>query len=144
MAQTLRDIMTTEVRTISPSASCFEAARLMKDLDVGIVPVVDGELLVGVVTDRDIVVRVVSESRDPLTSMVSDAMSTTVTTATPDWDIKHTANVMSSEQIRRLPVVEIGRLVGIVSLGDLAVEGNKDSLSGQTLSEISVPAQPRK
>jgi CBS domain-containing protein len=136
--------MTTQVRTISPSASCFEAARLMKELDVGIVPVVDGEMLVGVVTDRDIVVRVVSESRDPLTSMVSDAMSTTVTTASPDWDIKKAADVMSSEQIRRLPVVENGRLCGIVSLGDLAVEGNKDSLSGQTLSEISVPAQPRK
>jgi len=141
--KTLRQIMTTDVRTLSRGASVYEAARLMKELNVGIIPIVEGENLFGVITDRDIVLRVVAEGRDSMTVQVEEIVSQDVTMASPDWEVDRAAQVMAQQQIRRLPVVENNRLVGIVSLGDLAVEGTKEKVAGQTLSQISEPAQPK-
>jgi CBS domain-containing protein len=110
---------------------------------VGSVPVCDGDRLLGMVTDRDITLRVTAEGRDPQVP-VSQVMTAEVFYCYDDQDVKEAAKVMRKKQIRRLPIVNReNKLVGIVSLGDLAVEAGKDKLSGRTLEEISEPAKPR-
>lgn len=136
----LREIMTRTVEVVRPEATIFEAASAMRRLGVGFLPVCDGRRLQGTLTDRDVVLRTVAESRDPQVATVREAMSSEVVYAFEDDTVERAAALMRQHQIRRLPVVDRGRnLVGVVSLGDLAVEGRDDRLSGTTLERISEP-----
>jgi CBS domain-containing protein len=132
----IRDVMTPNPRTVSPDDTIQQAARIMQAEDTGAVPVVDAGRVLAVVTDRDIVVRVVAEGGS-LSRPVRDVASMNVVCATPDMTTREASDLMSENQIRRLPVVEGDRLVGIVSIGDLAVKEGKDSRIGDTLQNIS-------
>lgn len=135
--QLIRDVMTSNPRTVSESDSVRDAAAIMASEDVGAVPVVDGNKVVGVVTDRDIVVRLVAEGKDCTTARVSEAMSRGVKTVREDTAVDEVLRMMGSAQIRRVPVVGANdELVGIVSIGDLAKE-NKDDKVGQAIENIS-------
>jgi CBS domain-containing protein len=140
----LRDVMTRDVKTIPPSAAVDEAASLMKSLNVGAIPVCNGQRLEGMVTDRDIVLRVVAEKRDPRTTKVEQAMTPRMIHGYEDQDVEDAAKVMQKEQIRRLPVVNHDKqLVGIVALGDLAVKVAAYEIGGETLEQVSKPAESR-
>ncbi len=139
---TIRDYMTTGVQTVGPDATLFEVAQLMRDIDTGVVPVVSGATLVGLITDRDIVVRAIADGADPSTAKVEDYLSRNPTTVSPDTGVQQAAQLMQRDQIRRLPVVQGTELVGIISIGDLAVDTGKDRLIGDTLEDISRPAEP--
>ena len=132
----IREVMTPNPRTISPTDSIQNAARIMRDEDAGAVPVVDNGRAIGIVTDRDIVVRVVAEGGQ-LNKPVGDIVTGSIVAATPDMSTREAAELMSEHQIRRLPVVENDRLIGIVSIGDLAVKEGKDGRIGDTLQHIS-------
>lgn len=132
----IRDVMTPNPRTVSPNDTIRAAARIMVDEDTGAVPVVNDGRVLAVVTDRDIVVRVVAEGGS-IDRPVGDIASGQLVCATPDMSTHEASDLMSEYQVRRLPVVENDRLVGIVSLGDLAVKENKDSRTGDTLEHIS-------
>jgi CBS domain-containing protein len=135
------DVMTRAVEVIAPDATLDEAAEKMKRLDVGPLPVCDGDRLLGMITDRDITVRAVAESRDPITTRVSEIMTPEVVFTYDDEDVKDAAKLMEEHQLRRLVVLNREKkLVGIVALGDLAVETSDDKLKGQVLEEISKPA----
>lgn len=137
----IRDVMTSNPRTVSPGDSIQNAARIMRDEDTGAVPVVDNGRPVGIVTDRDIVIRAVADGE--LNRPVRDIVSEAVVTARPDMSTREAAQLMSEHQVRRLPVVENDRLVGIVSLGDLAVKDGNDKRAGDTLEEISQGVKER-
>ena len=139
----VKDVMTPEVQVISPHATIKEVAALMKDLDVGPVPVCDGKQLLGIITDRDLAIRAIADGADPTTTRARAVMSTDVITVFADQDVREAADLMQQHQVRRLLVLDRDRqLAGIVSLGDLAVDGGDDRLSGKTLEEISEPATP--
>jgi CBS domain-containing protein/osmotically-inducible protein OsmY len=141
----LKDVMTSGVEVIHPNATVAEAAGRMKALNVGAIPVCDGDRLVGMLTDRDIVVRMVAEQRDLKGTTVRDAMTPHVTYCFEDEDVQKAGRLMSEKQIRRLVVLNRGkRLVGIVSLGDLAVEADNTRSSGEVLERVSEPAEPRR
>ena len=132
----IRDVMTPNPRTVSPDDTIQDAARIMQTEDTGAVPVVTNGRVLAVVTDRDIVVRVVAEGAS-LSSPVRSIATPDVICATPDMSTREASELMSEHQIRRLPVVENDLLVGIVSIGDLAVKEGKDSRIGDTLQNIS-------
>lgn len=132
----IRDVMTPNPRSVSPNDTIQTAAQVMQTEDTGAVPVVSDGRLLAVVTDRDIVVRVVAEGGS-FSSRVGDIATQGVVCATPEMSTSDASELMSEHQIRRLPVVENDRLVGIVSLGDLAVKEGKDSRWGDTLQSIS-------
>ena len=137
----VREVMTRGAECVGPDSTLEEAARKMRDLDVGPLPVCDHDRLVGMLTDRDIVVRVLAEGRDPKTTRVRDAMSEGISYCFEDDDVNEAARQMKEKQIRRLAVLNRDkRLVGIVSLGDLAVETGDKHLSGETLRRVSEPA----
>ena len=131
----VRDVMTSNPRTVSPGDSIQVAARIMKEEDVGVVPIVENGKTVGIVTDRDIVIRAVAEGGSD--RAVREIATTDLVFVRPDSSTRDAEKLMSERQIRRLPVVENGRLVGIVSLGDIAVKEGKDSRTGDTLENIS-------
>jgi CBS domain-containing protein len=133
MARTVNQVMTSDPRTVAPGDALTEAARHMRDADVGAVVVVDGGSVTGIVTDRDIVVRAIAEGRDPSSTTVRDVATSSTVTVTPDQSEDDAARLMRENDIRRIVVVHDGRPAGIVSLGDLAVE--KDS--GSALADIS-------
>jgi len=137
----IRDVMTPNPRTISPDDSIQNAARIMRDLDTGVVPVVENGRPMGMVTDRDIVVRAVAE--DQLNRPVREIVSGGIISASPDMSTREAAELMSEHQVRRLPVVENERLVGIVSIGDLAVKEGKDKRVGDALQDISQGVKER-
>ena len=139
----ITDIMTKDVQTVTGDTDLITVARHMRDLDVGVIPVVEGTQLVGVITDRDIVIRAVAMGLQPQQSLVRDHMSPNPTTIAPTEQASRAAEIMAREQIRRLPVVEDGTLVGILSIGDVAVDTGKDRLTGDALEQISAPAEPR-
>src|SRR6266542_949877 len=141
MGKNVKDAMTSSPATATPSQSLAEAARLMKEQDVGSVPVVDGSRLVGVLTDRDIVVRAVAEGGDPRTVQVGEIASHDVVTVRPDDDLDEALRLMAQHQIRRLAVVEDGQLVGVVAQADVALEA-KETAVGHVVEEISRPAAP--
>lgn len=143
MAQSLRDIMTRNVITVSPEQSVVDAAKIMSQNDVGSVPVVEKGICTGIVTDRDIVLRAVAEGQDIRTAKIRSVMTGNVVTGTPDMDVHKAADLMADKQIRRLPVVDNGKLVGIVALGDFAVVDIYQNEAGEALSYISEPAQPQ-
>ena len=132
----VREVMTTNPRCVSPNDSIQIAARIMKEEDTGVVPIVDNGRPVGVITDRDIVVRAVADGSQA-NKPVREIASSDLVCATPEMSTKEATKIMSERQIRRLPVVEGDRLVGIVSLGDIAVKEGKDSRTGETLENIS-------
>jgi CBS domain-containing protein len=137
----IRDIMTPNPRTVSPDDTIESAARIMRDEDTGAVPVVQDGRPVGMVTDRDIVIRAVA---DGATSRpVREVVSGRLISVSPDASTREATDLMSEHQIRRLPVVENDRLVGIVSLGDLAVKEAKDRRVGDTLQSISEGVKER-
>jgi CBS domain-containing protein len=138
----IREVMTSNPRSVSPHDSIQNAARIMRDEDAGAVPVVDNGRAVGIVTDRDIVVRVVAEGGQ-LSGPVRDIVTGGLVAASPDMSTREAAALMSEHQIRRLPVVENDRLVGIVSIGDLAVKEGKDGRIGDTLQHISEGVKER-
>jgi CBS domain-containing protein len=138
----IREVMTPNPRSVSPNDSIQNAACIMRDEDAGAVPVVDNGRAIGIVTDRDIVVRVVAEGGQ-LNRPVRDIVTGSLVSATPDMSTREAAQLMSDHQIRRLPVVENDRLVGIVSIGDLAVKEGKDGRIGDTLQHISEGVKER-
>lgn len=139
----VRDIMTQDVEAVSPQTNLVTIARRMKDLNVGSLPVVENDSLVGIITDRDIVIRAVAEGRNLQGEQALHYLTPDPTTVTPDTDARESAELMGREQIRRLPVVEGGRLVGFLAIGDVAVDVGKDKLVGDALQQISEPVQPR-
>jgi CBS domain-containing protein len=134
----IRDIMTNDVECCTLLDNVFEVATKMKEWNVGAIPIVDGEKLVGMITDRDIVVRGVAE-KHPGSTKVEDIMSGHLVTVTADTSTKEAAQLMAENQIRRLPVVEGDQLIGIVSLGDFAVHDLTDDQAKKALTEISEP-----
>jgi CBS domain-containing protein len=120
MAQTIRDVMTTNPISISAASSVADAARAMRDSNIGDVIVLDDSRIRGIVTDRDIVVRALAEGRDPFTTKIGDICSQELTTLSPTDSVDDAVYLMREKAIRRLPVVEGGKPVGIVSIGDLA------------------------
>jgi CBS domain-containing protein/sporulation protein YlmC with PRC-barrel domain len=144
-AMQLKDVMTRQVEVIHPEATLWEAAQKMAALDVGPLPVCAGDKLVGMLTDRDITVRATAEGRDPKTTRVHEVMTTEVLYAFEDQDIGEAAWLMAEHQIRRLVVLNRDKhLVGIVSLGDLAVHTGDAQQAGQTLERVSEPAEPQR
>ena len=134
------DIITRDVETIGPDTTVKEAAQRMRSADIGSLPVCDGRRLIGMVTDRDITIRVTAEGRDAASTPVQEAMTPDVAFVFEDQDVQEAAKIMQERQIRRLPVISRDRqLVGILALGDLAVAGD-DRTSGDTLQQISQPA----
>jgi CBS domain-containing protein len=140
----VRDVMTKSVATIRPDATIKDAAQLMQQHNVGSLPVVDSNGLVGIVTDRDIVVRNIAAGQDPMSTPVKNVMTSQVTTVTPEEDVHAISRMMSTRQIRRVPVVENQRLVGMVSLGDIATTGMTNMEASEALTEISKPSKPLK
>jgi CBS domain-containing protein len=142
----IQDVMTRDPRTVTPETSARDAARLMKDEDVGIIPVVEGDScrLVGVVTDRDLAVRLIAEGRDGETR-VRDVMSGgRIATCTPDQDLNAAMDTMASEQLRRIPIVdERGSLVGIVAQADVVLKARNDKKAEETVERISEPGNSR-
>jgi CBS domain-containing protein len=134
MPQHVSDIMTAAPVTVEPQASVREVARIMRDENLGAVLVTDDDRLRGLVTDRDLVVRSLAEGGDPERTSVADAISGDLITLTPEDDLDHAAEQMREHAVRRIPVVEDGRPVGIVALGDLAMERDPES----ALGDISV------
>lgn len=140
----IRDIMTKNPEVVRPDATIDEAARMMKHLDVGSLPVCNGTRVLGMITDRDITIRATAVGHDPNTTHVQDIMSHDIQYCYDDQDVKEAAKLMSENQIRRLPIVDRDKnLVGIVSLGDISVDANNDRMSGDTLEDISKPSKPK-
>jgi CBS domain-containing protein len=139
----VREIMTPDVECIGSRDNLVEAASLMRQLDVGVLPVCDDEEVVGIITDRDIVIRCVAENRDARLCQVRDAMSSGVVCVYDDNSVEDAVRVLEKYQIRRAPVMnrDNNKLVGIISLGDIAVDVGA-SLSGEALKDISHPAEP--
>jgi CBS domain-containing protein len=144
----VREIMTADVAKAAPDTTLEEIATMMKESDTGAIPVVDDDALIGIITDRDIVLRCVAEGKDPAECTAEDVVSENLETVEPDDDVEEAAQIMAHRQIRRLPVVEDGRLVGMLSLGDIAVKESEDT-AGNALESVSEgvkqnrrPAQP--
>lgn len=137
---TVTDVMSRNVRTLSPSNTIADAAMAMEELNVGVIPVCEGDTLLGVVTDRDIVVRAVAQGLGGDTPLAK-VMSTDIRTARESDDLDTVLADMASSQIRRLPVLDAEkRLIGIISIGDIALKGQDEEDVGQSLGEISAPA----
>jgi CBS domain-containing protein len=137
MAESIRDLMTANPCSIDVDKSVAYAAKMMRDEDVGLAPIVEGDRLVGTLTDRDIAIRVVAEGKDPAQTTVREVASTNVVTIDPQQDLDEALRLMAQHQVRRLPVVEEdGRLVGVVAQADVAREGD-DTQTGQVVQEIS-------
>jgi CBS domain-containing protein len=133
----VRNVMTPNPTTVEPSTPVAEVARVMKREDVGSVPVVESDRLMGTVTDRDIALRVVAEGKDPESTTVSDIASTDLVTIDPQQSLDEALRLMAQHQVRRLPVVEEdGRLVGIVAQADVAQQGS-DARTGEVVQQIS-------
>jgi CBS domain-containing protein len=133
----VKQIMTTDVSTVTPNDTVTKAASIMKQLNVGSVPVIDGSRVVGIVTDRDITLRGIAKGGDP-NQKISEVMTSDVKYATPDMDVHAVADLMAENQVRRLPVIDNDKLVGIVAIGDLAVENIFENEAGEALHNISM------
>jgi CBS domain-containing protein len=142
----LRDIMTPRPECLSPEDSLIEAARKMRSLDVGSLPIRDdNDRVIGMITDRDIVVRAIAEGVNPLTTNVREVMTDEVVCGFDDQDVEEAARTMRERRIRRLVVLDRNhRLVGIIALGDLATEVADPTCSGEVLQDVSEPAVPRR
>jgi CBS domain-containing protein len=139
----IEKVMTREVEFCSPDTPIHEVAAKMKYLDVGVIPICDGDQLTGLATDRDIVLKAVAQNVS-MDTPVSEVMTTDPVRGTVHMTPQEAADLMADVQIRRLPIVEDGKLIGIVSLGDLAVTEKLNDEAGQALEEISTPSEPAK
>ena len=140
MALKVRDTMTGSPRSIDASTSVVEAARLMREGHIGSLPITADEQLVGMITDRDIAMRVVAEAADPKVTSVEDVYSQDLISVEPDNDLEEALRLMARHQVRRLPVVENGRLVGIVAQADIALRENEKK-TGELVEAISEPLE---
>lgn len=140
----IKEIMTKDVATITEEGTVEDAADIMKQYDVGAVPVCCEQKIIGIVTDRDIAVRSIAEGKDYKKVKAREIMTSNPVLGNPEMDVSEAASIMSEKQVRRLPVVEKNTsvLVGIVSLGDIAVEPKYEDNCGAVLSNISEPCTP--
>jgi CBS domain-containing protein len=137
MGKSVQELMTSNPCSIDTDKSVAYAAKMMRDEDVGLAPIVEGNRLVGTVTDRDITIRLVAEGKDPESTKVTDIASTKLVTVEPQQDLEEALQLMAKHQVRRLPVVEEdGRLVGVVAQADVAKHGD-DARTGDLVEEIS-------
>ncbi len=133
MAQSIREVMTKDPITLPADRPVIEAARCMRDRDIGDVIVTEGDRIIGILTDRDIVVRVVAEGRDPATTTLGEVATGSLATVSPDDSVDDAVRLIREHNVRRLPVVENGRPVGVVTIGDLAMDLDRRS----ALADIS-------
>ena len=137
MAKSVRELMTRNPCSIDSDKSVTYAAKMLRDEDVGLAPIVDGDRLVGTVTDRDIAIRVVAEGKDPESTKVKEIASINLVTVDPQEDLEVAVKLMAKHQVRRLPVIEEGgRLVGLVAQADIARSGDEKQ-TGRVVEEIS-------
>lgn len=136
----LQEVMTKETFSCKPDDSIQEIAKAMKEHDIGSLPIVDNDKVIGIVTDRDIVLEAIAENKTDATA--KDIMTDNPITGTPDMDIEDASITMAEYQIRRLPIVDNDQLVGYVAIGDLAVKDETDEEAGEALSEISEESKP--
>ena len=139
-ARSVRDAMTADPRSIGTSASAVDAAQLMRAEGVGSLPVLESEKLVGMITDRDIATRVVAEAADPTATTVREVYSRDVISVEPDTDLDDVLQLMARHQVRRVPVVERGELVGIVAQADIALNWS-EAETGKLVEAISEPSE---
>ncbi|THE14353.1 CBS domain-containing protein [Bacillus timonensis] len=132
----VRDVMSTDVEYCTPLDNVYEVAVKMKDLDIGAIPILEDNKLIGMITDRDLVVRGYAEKRSG-SNKVTNVMSEDLITCTPDTSLEEASELMAKHQIRRIPVVENDQLVGMLSLGDLSTNERSDNYAGEALSDIS-------
>ena len=137
--KTVRDVMTHAVASCSPDMTLMDAAKLMNDLNIGDVVVMDDGKVRGIITDRDIVVRAVAKGIDPRAERIKDHMTDGIVSGKTDWDLDKVADTLAKHQVRRLPIVENGALVGIVSLGDVARHERDKKAVASSLKDISTP-----
>ncbi len=136
----VKEVMTTKIAFVHPTDKVMDAARLMQKYNVGSIPVCDEDsTLRGIVTDRDIVIRNIAYGNDPFNTDISGIMTPNVKTVDPDTNINDVTKMMAEYQIRRIPVVEDSKLVGIVALGDMATDKRFDTEASEALTEISKP-----
>ena len=141
MGTKVRDVMTTRPRVVTPETPVSQVAELMESEDIGAVPVLEGEQLAGMITDRDIVTRAIAQGKDPRGMPVREVSTRDVVTVSPDHDLSDALQLMAQHQIRRLPVVDDeNRLVGIVSQADVAL-GAREKAVGEMVEEISKPPE---
>jgi len=138
----IRDIMTKQVTTLNPNDTVEHAAELMKEYNVGSIPVCNEDKIIGIVTDRDIAIRSVAEGENTERQIVRSIMSSNPIVGNPEMDVHDAAKLMADRQVRRLPIVENNHVVGIVALGDLAVEPKLTDNAGIALERISEPSSP--
>ena len=143
MAVLVRHAMTASPQTISPDMNAEDAAGMMKSEDVGVLPVVRGQTLEGLITDRDLVIRVLAERKNPMEVKVGDIATRSPVTVTPDMKLSAARELMEEHQVRRLPVMKGEQLVGILSLGDLAWADRSPREVGETLQAVSESEQTR-
>ena len=144
MPQSLRDIMSDSVITIKESQTVQEAAELMSQYNIGSIPVVNNSgQLAGIITDRDITLRTTAQGENPRTPVSEVMTAQTIVQGTPDMDVHQAADLMAQQQIRRLPVVENGHVVGMVALGDIAVQDQFANEAEEALQSISTPSAPQ-
>jgi CBS domain-containing protein len=137
MAKTIRDLMTKNPCSIDADKPVAYAAKMMRDEDVGLAPIVEGQKLIGTLTDRDIAIRVVAEGKDPQSTTVREVATTRLVTIDPDQDLDEALKLMAKNQVRRLPVVEEdGKLAGVVAQADVARHAS-DQQTGEVVEEIS-------
>lgn len=136
----VRDVMTSNVDWVGPKTTVVEVAQLMKKDNVGSIPICDNNKLLGIITDRDIVLNVIAGGRDCKNTIAQDIMSKNVVSVSSDQDVHEAADLMSKYQIRRLPVVDQDKVVGILAIGDMAVERIHVNEAGDALSDISQSA----
>jgi CBS domain-containing protein len=137
MGKTIKDAMTSNPKTVTSDQTVADAAKIMKQEDAGVVPIVEGDRLVGVVTDRDITITVVAEGKDPQSTRVTEIASRDLVTVDPQQDLDEALRLMAQHQVRRLPVVEEdGRLVGVVAQADVARHADERK-TGEVVEQIS-------
>lgn len=136
MMQTVKDIMTTNVEFCTPLDNVYEVAVKMKELNVGAIPIVDNQKLIGLITDRDLVLRGIAE-KHPGSNQVTNVMTDQLITIESNSSPHEAADLMAKHQIRRIPVVDNGKLVGMISLGDLSTHTITGNAAGEALSNIS-------
>ena len=133
MARSIREVMTDRLITMPADATVVEAGKAMRENDIGDVVVLEGERFSGLVTDRDIVVRAIADGKDPSTTQIRDVTTTGVQTLTPDSTVEDAVGIMRGAAVRRIPVLDGDRPIGIVSIGDLAMQEDE----GSALADIS-------
>ena len=138
----VKDVMTRDIACVNPNDNVERAAQLMNEYNVGSVPVCENGKVIGIVTDRDITLRSVAKGYESWSQTVREIMSSNPVCGYPEQDVHEAARIMSERQIRRLPIVENGRLVGMVSLGDLAVETTLKDNAEEAIKSISEPCSP--